>query len=84
MNRCRDQRCPLPHPLPSRCSRKSLFCFRTSCRREPRGKVNRRPPALPAPSALAAHLRQLASLRDDGILSEEEFSTKKAEVLARL
>ncbi|WP_258063037.1 SHOCT domain-containing protein [Pseudoclavibacter sp. Z016] len=46
--------------------------------------MNRRPPALPAPSALAAHLRQLASLRDDGILSEEEFSTKKAEVLARL
>lgn len=32
----------------------------------------------------AAQLQQLASLRDQGILSEDEFQTKKAEILARL
>ncbi|MFE0356355.1 MULTISPECIES: SHOCT domain-containing protein [Streptomyces] len=29
-------------------------------------------------------LRQLAELRDVGILSEEEFTSKKAEILARM
>ncbi|MFJ6931098.1 SHOCT domain-containing protein [Streptomyces nigra] len=29
-------------------------------------------------------LRQLAELRDAGILSEEEFTSKKAEILARM
>jgi hypothetical protein len=29
-------------------------------------------------------LRQLAELRDAGILSEEEFAAKKAEILARM
>ena len=48
-------------------------------------------PAAPAP-ALAPQsggtpveqLRQLAELRDAGILSEEEFTSKKAEILARM
>ncbi|WP_279627303.1 SHOCT domain-containing protein [Streptomyces viridosporus] len=29
-------------------------------------------------------MRQLAELRDAGILSEEEFTAKKAEILARM
>ncbi|MFG2574451.1 SHOCT domain-containing protein [Streptomyces sp. NPDC048481] len=41
-----------------------------------------------APSAQASspveQLRQLAELRDAGILSEEEFTAKKAEILARM
>ncbi|MEV7785103.1 SHOCT domain-containing protein [Streptomyces sp. NPDC088106] len=41
-----------------------------------------------APSSQAStpveQLRQLAELRDAGILSEEEFTTKKAEILARM
>lgn len=43
------------------------------------------PPAPPAPPVdITAQLQQLASLRDAGILTEEEFTTKKAELLARL
>lgn len=47
------------------------------------------PVAAPAPSQaaapdLTAQLQQLASLRDAGILTEEEFAAKKAEILARL
>ncbi|WP_374460767.1 SHOCT domain-containing protein [Microbacterium sp.] len=41
----------------------------------------------PAPAAapdLTAQLQQLASLRDAGILTEEEFAAKKAEILARM
>lgn len=33
---------------------------------------------------LTAQLQQLAALRDAGILTEEEFAAKKAEILARL
>lgn len=46
-------------------------------------------PAAPAPAAaapqadIAAQLQQLAGLRDAGVLTEEEFSAKKAELLAR-
>jgi hypothetical protein len=29
-------------------------------------------------------LRKLAKLRDDGVLTEEEFQIKKAEILARM
>jgi hypothetical protein len=47
------------------------------------------PPAPAAPvaqpaAAPTAQLQQLASLRDAGILTEEEFAAKKAEILARL
>ncbi|MET8040898.1 PH domain-containing protein [Micromonospora sp. NPDC005215] len=48
------------------------------------------PPTAPAPAAAAsvvdpiAQLRQLGELRDAGILTEDEFATKKAEILARL
>ncbi|WP_106819176.1 PH domain-containing protein [Janibacter massiliensis] len=45
-------------------------------------------PATPAPADPAAQimdqLRQLGELRDAGILTDDEFSTKKAELLARL
>ena len=51
-------------------------------------------PAAPAPVAqpaapaaapdVAAQLQQLASLRDSGILTEEEFTAKKTELLGRL
>lgn len=45
--------------------------------------------ATPAPVAAAApdyvgQLEQLGRLRDTGVLTDEEFSTKKAEILARL
>ncbi|MFJ3285490.1 SHOCT domain-containing protein [Streptomyces sp. NPDC086669] len=47
------------------------------------------PAPAPAPAPHAAptpveQLRQLAELRDAGILSDEEFTTKKAEILARM
>ncbi|MGX1492575.1 hypothetical protein RKD41_004834 [Streptomyces tendae] len=49
------------------------------------------PTAAPAPAPApqpggtpVEQLRQLAELRDVGILSEEEFTSKKAEILARM
>nr|WP_239105974.1 SHOCT domain-containing protein [Streptomyces rubrogriseus] len=47
------------------------------------------PPVQPAaPSSQVStpveQLRQLAELRDAGILSEEEFTTNKTEILARM
>lgn len=47
------------------------------------------PTAAPAPAPQSGgtpveQLRQLAELRDAGILSEEEFTSKKAEILARM
>jgi Short C-terminal domain len=45
-------------------------------------------PASPAPTSAAPtmeekieHMRQLAKLRDDGILTEEEFAAQKKEIL---
>ncbi|WP_425836899.1 SHOCT domain-containing protein [Microbacterium sp. PA5] len=44
-------------------------------------------PAAPAPAApvvdVTAQLQQLASLRDAGILTEDEFAAKKADLLSR-
>jgi Short C-terminal domain len=45
--------------------------------------------AAPAPSArqqddLATILRKLASLHDEGLLTDDEFATKRAEVIARI
>ena len=58
------------------------------------GKVPGAEQQQPAAAALAPapqsggtpveQLRQLAELRDAGILSEEEFTSKKAEILARM
>jgi len=39
------------------------------------------PPAEPPGSNLASQLRELAALRDDGVLSEEEFARQKAKLL---
>ncbi len=44
-------------------------------------------PAAPAPAAapdLTAQLQQLASLRDAGVLTDEEFAAKKADILSRI
>jgi uncharacterized membrane protein YqaE (UPF0057 family) len=46
-------------------------------------------PAAPSPPTatdidLATRLRELASLRDDGILTDEEFEAKKVDILARM
>ncbi len=46
------------------------------------------PEAVAAPTApvsdVAAQLRQLAELRDAGILTDDEFAAKKTELLARM
>ncbi|MGO4855461.1 SHOCT domain-containing protein [Phaeovulum sp. W22_SRMD_FR3] len=41
-------------------------------------------PAAPGPETVLGLIRQLAELRDAGILTEDEFAAKKAELLARL
>lgn len=41
-------------------------------------------PSMSAPPDHLSQLRQLAELRDSGVLSEDEFSAKKAEILGRL
>lgn len=40
--------------------------------------------AAPAPVDLADQLKKLGALRDAGVLSEEEFAAKKADILARI
>jgi len=39
------------------------------------------PPAAPEPEDPVAQLRELAKLRDDGILTEEEFAAEKHKIL---
>jgi hypothetical protein len=39
------------------------------------------PPAAPGESDLVTQLKELAALRDQGILTEEEFAAQKAKVL---
>jgi hypothetical protein len=46
----------------------------------PRGFRPRRPPH----ESPAEAIRQLGRLRDEGLISEEEFQAKKAELLARI
>jgi hypothetical protein len=41
-------------------------------------------PSAPAAPDHLAQLKQLAELRDSGVLSEEEFAVKKAEILQRI
>ena len=41
-------------------------------------------PAQPAQEDTAATLRKLASLHDEGLLTDEEYAAKRAEVIARL
>jgi hypothetical protein len=41
-------------------------------------------PAAAAPVDLASQLQQLANLRDAGVLTDEEFAAKKADLLARM
>lgn len=42
------------------------------------------PPAAPRGEDVTEQLRKLASLRDEGILTEDEFQAKKQELLAKL
>jgi hypothetical protein len=46
--------------------------------------ARRNRPAAPAGPDHLAQLKQLGELRDAGILTEDEFTTKKAEILGRL
>jgi hypothetical protein len=39
-------------------------------------------PAPPAPDDMVAKIQQLATLRDQGILTEEEFSAAKAKLIS--
>jgi len=41
-------------------------------------------PAVPAPPDVMTQLKQLGELRDAGVLTPQEFESKKAELLARL
>jgi Short C-terminal domain len=41
-------------------------------------------PGSAAPSDIPAQLRQVADLRDAGVISPNDFDAKKAELLARL
>ncbi|TDC52265.1 SHOCT domain-containing protein [Jiangella ureilytica] len=42
------------------------------------------PPALPAADGIIEQIRRLGELHGDGILTDEEFAAKKAELLRRL
>jgi hypothetical protein len=50
----------------------------------PAQEVTLAAPVAPAPPSVDDKLRSLAKLRDDGIISAEEFEAKKAELLADL
>jgi hypothetical protein len=41
-------------------------------------------PVADASSDVADQIRKLGQLRDEGLVTEEEFETKRAELLARL
>ncbi|MBW4033508.1 MAG: SHOCT domain-containing protein [Acidobacteria bacterium] len=47
------------------------------------GGASETAPAAAAPDH-AAQLKQIAELRDAGVLTEEEFAAKKSEILARM
>lgn len=47
----------------------------------PQAPPPQQPPSAPAGGDLTEQLTQLAALRDQGILTEEEFSAKKAQLL---
>jgi hypothetical protein len=48
----------------------------------PQGEDAEAAPARPAPGDMIEQLKQLAELKDQGILTEEEFATQKARILA--
>lgn len=48
------------------------------------GLIKDRLPAAPAKADIAEQLKTLTALRDEGIVTDEEFAAKKAELLARL
>ena len=48
---------------------------------DPRSAVRRRPPADAPPADL---IREIGRLRDEGLISEEEFQAKKSDLLSRV
>ena len=52
--------------------------------RENMGEKAAAPVAAPAADDIPTQIQKLASLKDAGILTEEEFATKKAELLAKM
>ncbi len=63
------------------------FANLVNCAREKLGGTAEQPPAqevlaAPAPMDMIIQLEKLASLKERGILSDEEFSTQKARILA--
>lgn len=52
--------------------------------REPAGQSAAEAPAAPSGDDVLGKLRELGALRDSGIVTEDEFEVKKAELLARL
>ena len=52
--------------------------------REHRGEKSAAPVAAPPADDIPSQIQKLAGLRDAGILTEEEFTTKKAELLAKM
>lgn len=52
--------------------------------RDHMGESSAAPVAAPVADDIPAQIQKLASLKDAGILTEEEFTTKKAELLAFL
>lgn len=52
--------------------------------REHMGEQSAAPVAAPPAHDIPSQIQKLAGLRDAGILTEEEFTTKKAELLAKL
>ena len=52
--------------------------------RDHMGESSAAPVAAPVADDIPAQIQKLASLKDAGILTEEEFTTKKAELLAKM
>ena len=52
--------------------------------RPSRARAGTRPPVAGPPADAAAGIRQLGELRDQGLISDEEFEAKKRELLARI
>jgi len=70
----------------NRVSRRQANRWSAQPSEQPQAAAPPPPPAPPAPAAPAAdpveRLRGLAKLRDDGILTDEEFAAEKRKVLA--
>jgi Bacterial PH domain/Short C-terminal domain len=66
--------------------RRGLAAFMQTVKEHMSGAVapSAAPAARPRPSDIPERIRELARLRDEGLLTEQEYARKKAELLARL